>query len=198
MPQHRYHSAQGPPSRPRQPQQQRYAKREVPRHAGKKAYAAANPPSAATPLSAAREEALREALAKALSHKGVEGGSSSATENSVDAYGNGSPTDRLQFGYSPSVAAEAVAFHARFTKDAWVTARRRNARIVFFKKKKLDVTNCEPITSLLKLQSHWKRTNAFESGVRGGAVSRLKAEDLDKLVDMLASKQRIGDDEHEA
>lgn len=154
--------------------------------------------SAVAAASTAREEALREALAKALSHGGVEGGAASTSENGVDAYGNGSPTDRLQFGYSPSVTAEAVAFHTRFTKDAWVAVRKRNGRLVFVKKQKLDVTNCEPITSILKLQSHWKQMNAFQSDARGGAVRTLKAEDLDMLVDMLASKQRIGDDEDEA
>ncbi|KAG5474534.1 hypothetical protein LSCM1_03321 [Leishmania martiniquensis] len=202
---HRHHSARGASSRPGQLQQQRYAKKEEPRYAGKKSRPAAdtspNPPpspSAVTPASAAREAALRQALAKALSHKAAEGGASSTSENSVDTYGNGSPTDRLQFGYSPSVAAEAIAFHARFTKDAWVAARKCNARIVFVKKQKLDSTNCEPISSVLKLQSHWRRTNAFQSDVRGGVKSKLKAEDLDKLVEMLAAKQRIGEDEDEA
>ncbi|AYU80461.1 hypothetical protein conserved [Leishmania donovani] len=204
-PRDRYHSVRRLPSRPGQhQQQQQYAKKDVPRHAGKKMSAAAGPSatgpsaSAVTEASTAREVALREALAKALSHGGVEGGAASTSENSVDTYGNGSPTDRLQFGYSPSVAAEAVAFHTRFTKDAWVTARKRNGRLVFVKKQKLGVTNCEPITSILKLQSHWKQMNAFQSDVQGGAVRKLKAEDLDMLVDMLASKQRIGDDEDEA
>ncbi|CAJ1029192.1 hypothetical protein, conserved [Leishmania lindenbergi] len=195
-PRHRYHSVRGLPSRPGQRQEQRYAKKEEPRHAGKKRSATASLSS--TVASTAREEALREALAKALSHGGVEGGAASASENSVDTYGNGSPTDRLQFGYSPSIAAEAVAFHARFAKEAWVAARKRNGRVVFVKRQKLDATNCEPITSILKLQSHWKQLNAFQGDARDGAGRKMKAEDLDKLIDMLASKQRIGDNEDEA
>ncbi|GET90235.1 hypothetical protein, conserved [Leishmania tarentolae] len=200
-PRHRYHSLRGLPSRPGQ--QQHYAKKEVLRHTGKKMSAVAGPSStgpsasAVAAASTAREEALRGALAKALSHGSVESGAASASENTLDTYGNGSPTDRLQFGYSPSVVAEAVAFHSRFTKDAWVTARKRNGRMVFVKKQKLKVTNCEPITSILKLQSHWRRMNAFQSDVRGETVRKLKAEDLDMLVDMLASKQRIGGDEDE-
>ncbi|KAG5500622.1 hypothetical protein JKF63_03718 [Porcisia hertigi] len=199
-PRHRCPLARGLPSRSgQQQQQQRYAKKEQPRHAGKRISAAASPSSTASgSASTSREGALREALAKAIGHSGGEGGAASNSERTVDTYGNGSPTDRLQFGYSPSITAEAVAFHARFTKDAWVAARRRNGRVVFVKKQRLELTNCEPVTSILKLQSHWKQTNAFQSDARGGVGGTLKAEDLDKLVDMLASKQRIADEEEEA
>lgn len=139
-----------------------------------------------------REEVLREALAKALANPSA---STSTALEEVDAYGKGAPTDRLQFGYSPAVAAEAVAFHSRFTAETWRAARQRNGRHTFVKKQKLSPLNCEPVTSILKLQRHWKKTNAFKSDVSGSSGSLLKAADLDHLLDMLASKQRIGEDE---
>ncbi|KAK7195042.1 hypothetical protein NESM_000427000 [Novymonas esmeraldas] len=197
-PRDRFHSPRAPHHPP-----SRFAKKEGPRHVGKRVGTAAGPSSTAPSASAvaaastAREHALRGALVKALSHSSSAGesGAASASANSVDAYGTGSPTDRLQFGYSPAVAAEAVAFHARFTAEAWVAARKSAGRIAFVKKQKLEVPHCEPITSILKLQSHWKQLNLFQSGIHGSTGSKLKADDLDRLVEMLASKQRIDDDD---
>lgn len=185
----RFNASRGIPSRA--------PAREAPRAAARKVAgpsSTAPSPAAVAAASTARDEALREALAKALNHDGT---AAAASDSTVDVYGNGSPTDRLQFGYSPAVAAEAVAFHARFTTAAWLADRKRNGRNVFAKKQKLALPNCEPVTSILKLQSHWRQINAFQSDVRGGAGGKLKAEDLDKLVDMLASKQRVDEDEDE-
>jgi hypothetical protein len=203
-PRERYHSSPRPSGRSsgrHQRQQQQQAKKENVRYAGKKASsrsggAAASASSSSIAAAAAanvREEALREALAKALTNPNANIAVSS-TLGDVDAYGNGAPTDRLQFGYSPAVTAEAVAFHSRFATDDWLAARKRNGHLAFVKKQKLSTLNCEPITSILKLQRHWKKINAFQSDVRGGK-SKLKATDLDQLLDMLASKQRIGEDE---
>lgn len=201
-PRQRYHSG---PQHALPPQQQphRYAKKEDSHYGGKRlskpvghttVSSASSHGAAAAPN--VREEALREALAKALTNPNAAAtaGASSSTISEVDTYGNGSPTDRLQFGYSPAVAAEAVAFHARFATSDWVAARRRNLQLTLVKKQKLTQLNCEPVTSILKLQRHWKQINAFQSDVRGGK-SKLKAADLDQLLDMLASKQRIGEDE---
>ncbi|KPI86564.1 hypothetical protein ABL78_4387 [Leptomonas seymouri] len=191
----RYHSS---PRTADHSGQQRYTKKEDARHTSAKKSRSSTTPASSSPSAAnpnVREEALREALAKALTNPNATvGATSSSALSEVDSYGNGSPTDRLQFGYSPAVAAEAVAFHSRFAARDWLAARKRNARLVFAKKQKLSCLNCEPVTSILKLQRHWKKTNAFQSEVRGGK-SRLKAEDLDQLLDMLASKQRIGEDE---
>lgn len=196
----RYYSSGRSASHSGHHQQQRSAKKEDTRDRGKKA---GRPASASTSSSAAaavavassaREDALREALAKALTNPNANAGTSSSSLSDVDTYGTGSPIDRLQFGYSPAVAAEAVAFHTRFSAADWIAARQRNGRLTLVKKQKLNPPNCEPVTSILKLQRHWKKMNAFQSNVRGGK-SKLKAADLDQLLDMLASKQRIGDDE---
>lgn len=190
-PRDRYHSGFGEARHAAAPQ--RYAKKDETRYAGKKTsrpeLATASPAAVAN----ARDEVLREALAKALTNPNAGAGTSSSL-GEVDSYGKGSPTDRLQFGYSPAIAAEAAAFHARFTTEGWVAARKLNGRLAFVKKQKLSPLNCEPVTSILKLQRHWKKINVFQSDVRGGNT-KLKAADLDQLLDMLASKQRIGEAE---
>ncbi|KPA85090.1 hypothetical protein ABB37_01496 [Leptomonas pyrrhocoris] len=194
-PRERYHSS---PRSAGYARQQRYSKKEDTRHTSKKTSRPATASSSAASRAAApnaREVALREALAKALTNPNASAGATSSSALSeVDTYGNGSPTDRLQFGYSPAVAAEAAAFHSRFAAADWIAARKRNGHLVFAKKQKLSPLNCEPVTSILKLQRHWKKINAFQSDVHSGK-SKLKAADLDQLLDMLASKQRIGEDE---
>lgn len=139
-----------------------------------------------------REAALRDALSKALSHgRGEEDKGAGHREEDKDEYGRGCPTDRLQFGYSPAVADEAVTFHSCISAANWVAQRKKNGRHVFVKKQRLAVPNNEPFSSVLKLQRHWNKVETFQTEVRG---SRLKADDLDQLLDMLASKQRIDED----
>ena len=89
----------------------------------------------------------------------------------VDDYGRGAPTDRLTFGYAPSVLSEAVAFHSQFTPKQWKLERRlryRNrclrSRALYFQEvaglasgavKKEKVLNFEPDTSAIKLRLYW-------------------------------------------
>lgn len=91
--------------------------------------------------------------------------------SSLDEYGRGAPTDRLIFGYAPSVTAEAVAFHSRFTNKQWKLERRLRyknrclrPRQVFLQEqasilngttKKDGVLNFEPDTSAIKLRLYW-------------------------------------------
>ncbi|CCW68560.1 unnamed protein product [Phytomonas sp. Hart1] len=106
----------------------------------------------------------------------------------IDIYGKGSPTDRLQFGYAPAIAEEAIAFHSRYTARKWIEARRDLGRLAFVKKQKLPKTNCEPITSLLKLKNYWNRLEEFNTSLRGG---HFNAQEADNLLEILASRQRV-------
>ncbi|KEG14787.1 hypothetical protein DQ04_00311230 [Trypanosoma grayi] len=131
-----------------------------------------------------KSEALRAALATAFSAPTTRVDDASA----ADEYGKGSPTDRLQFGYAPAIAAEAVAFHTAIPAKKWVADRRSQGRITFVKKQKLTRPNCEPMTSLLKLKEHWRSTAQFVAEVRGGDVGQDTADDL---LEMLVSRQRV-------
>lgn len=51
-----------------------------------------------------------------------------AAASTIDEYGKGHPSDRLVFGYSPAVTAEAVAFHSQFSPQQWRKARKDNFR----------------------------------------------------------------------
>ena len=88
-----------------------------------------------------------------------------------DDYGRGAPTDRLIFGYAPSVPTEAVAFHSQYTPKQWKLERRlryRNkclrSRAAYFQEvanlasghlKKSKVLHFEPETSAIKLRLYW-------------------------------------------
>ncbi|EAN80083.1 uncharacterized protein TEOVI_000110300 [Trypanosoma equiperdum] len=132
-----------------------------------------------------KNEELRAALAGAFSTEV----SSSNAGPAFDGYGKGSPTDRLQFGYAPAVAAEAVAYHSTISTDAWIEARRTRYRTAIVEQKKLRRPNCEPITSILKLQGHWRSTELFEREVHGShAVAQDKVDDI---LDTFVSRQRV-------
>lgn len=93
------------------------------------------------------------------------------SKSTFDEYGRGAPTDRLIFGYAPSVTAEAVAFHSRFTNKQWKLERRlryknrclrprqlflqEQAAIANGTTKKEGVLNFEPDTSAIKLRLYW-------------------------------------------
>ncbi|RNF12968.1 uncharacterized protein Tco025E_06384 [Trypanosoma conorhini] len=133
-----------------------------------------------------KREALQKALAAALAAPPA--GAHFAPGTEVDDYGKGSPTDRLQFGYAPANAAEAVAFHSSIPAKKWVAQRRKQGRLAIVMKQKLPRPNCEPMTSLLKLKQHWRSTAEFVAEVRGGRVAQDSA---DELLELLVSQQRV-------
>ncbi|ORC86980.1 uncharacterized protein TM35_000241300 [Trypanosoma theileri] len=137
-----------------------------------------------------KNEALRAALANAFSSSHSSGGDADASAVEVDEYGKGCPTDRLQFGYAPAIAAEAVAFHNTISAKKWIDDRRRQGRITIVKKQKLTRPNCEPMTSLLKLKQHWRNTKQFLAEVRGSG-SNVAQDAADDLLEMLVSQQRV-------
>ncbi|EPY42428.1 hypothetical protein AGDE_01495 [Angomonas deanei] len=126
---------------------------------------------------------MRRALSSAFGEANNKRGKHAA----VDEYGMGSPTDRLQFGYSPAVTEEAVVYHGQFTAEEWIAARRENGRKVFVKKGKLEKTNLEPFTSVLKLKNYWNTLSQFTHDAREDHVGVNAADDL---LEMLAAKQR--------
>ncbi|KAH9600437.1 hypothetical protein LSM04_000838 [Trypanosoma melophagium] len=137
-----------------------------------------------------KNEALRAALANAFSSSHSAGGDVDASALAVDEYGKGSPTDRLQFGYAPAIAAEAVAFHTAISTKKWIDDRRRQGGITIVKKQKLTRPNCEPMTSLLKLKQHWRNTKQFLAEVRDSG-SNVPQDAADDLLEMLVSQQRV-------
>lgn len=171
------------------------APRPLPTTAAIVAVAADAPPKATKKK---KEAALQRALAAAMGKgEATEGSSSTApaaapsepsAPSEPDVYGKGSPADRLQFGYSPAVAEEAVAFHSRITAESWLRERRRSGRIAFVKHEKLPRMNLEPIHSVLKLKNHWSKVSQFQSSLHD---DRVTAQDADHLLDMLAAKQRV-------
>ncbi|EKF38331.1 hypothetical protein MOQ_001465 [Trypanosoma cruzi marinkellei] len=137
-------------------------------------------------LSSKRKEALQKALVSAFSAPHANAHSDATVD--VDEYGKGSPTDRLQFGYAPSNAAEAIAFHSAIPAKKWIAERRKQACIAIVKKQKLPRPNCEPMTSLLKLKEHWREKAQFVAELRGGGVGQ---ESADELLEMFVSQQRV-------
>nr|CCC95703.1 unnamed protein product [Trypanosoma congolense IL3000] len=131
-----------------------------------------------------RNEVLRAALASAFSTKP----SSDGNAGPPDVYGKGSPTDRLQFGYAPSVTAEAVAYHSTIPTEVWIAARRKNYRTAIIKQKKLPRTNCEPITSIIKLRQHWRNMDLFEKEVH--CVYGAARAGADDILENFAARQR--------
>lgn len=130
--------------------------------------------------------AFEQALAGAFRQQEQRG---PASREEVDAYGKGNPEDRLQFGYAPALAEEAIAFHSRISAHEWVSKRRESSRIAIKKGQKLAKPNCEPFASMLKLKNHWSNVSQFNVDRRGECVS---AEEADSLLDMLAARQRVG------
>ncbi|KAF8283119.1 hypothetical protein TcBrA4_0077160 [Trypanosoma cruzi] len=149
-------------------------------------------PSTSTPAqrqqrpSSNKKEALQKALVSAFSAPHVNAHSDATVD--VDEYGKGSPTDRLQFGYAPAIAAEAIAFHSAIPAKKWIAERRKQTCIAIVKKQKLPRPNCEPMTSLLKLKEHWREKAQFVAELRGGGVGQDPA---DELLELFVSQQRV-------
>ncbi|KAF8275974.1 hypothetical protein TcYC6_0014330 [Trypanosoma cruzi] len=133
-----------------------------------------------------KKEALQKALVTAFSAPHVNAHSDATVD--VDEYGKGSPTDRLQFGYAPAIAAEAIAFHSVISAKKWIAERRKQTCIAIVKKQKLPRPNCEPMTSLLKLKEHWREKAQFVAELRGGGVGQDSA---DELLELFVSQQRV-------
>lgn len=115
----------------------------------------------------------------------------------IDAYGHGCPTDRLQFGYAPSVVEEAVLFHSAMGAKQWIAERKRNGKVAFVSKQKLRNPNCEPLTTVLKLKRYWSQIQAFGETLRndpaGGAG--MSTEAAEAFLETLAKQQGLADDE---
>lgn len=110
----------------------------------------------------------------------------------VDDYGRGAPTDRLIFGYAPSVPAEAVAFHSRFPVKKWKIERRiryknrcLRQRSVFLQEqaavsagtlKTAGLLNFEPEASAIKLRLYWIEKVEEERKLLSGAADDDKNE----------------------
>lgn len=115
-------------------------------------------------------------------------------KGTADDYGKGSPTDRLQFGYSPSIAEEAICFHQRFSSSQWIQERQRVGKLVFLKHQKIPALNCEMIIPALKLREHWKQQSTLHAEYHNGAALHLRKVDdekFDSLLKLFASKQRM-------
>lgn len=107
-----------------------------------------------------------------------------AEEDGKDEYGKGEPFDRLQFGYSPAIAAEAVAFHQQHPASQWVADRSQRWRSLFVQRHRLSASefNCEPISSLFKLKAHWRAQSTFQ--MASGANTNI---DMHEAEEFLAS-----------
>jgi hypothetical protein len=109
----------------------------------------------------------------------------------ADSYGQGQPTDRLQFGYSPAVAAEAVAFHSLTSSQRWRTERAANYRLTILKLQKLPTKNFEPVESFFKLRKHWMLVSRGGRGRSTGEGSALGGEEAEDFLKLLAM-QNLG------
>lgn len=156
--------------------------------------------SAVVPVVAPQQEAkkvvLQQALQQALSRSSKKGSSAhdGGDVPEMDVYGMGSPTDRLQFGYSPASHDEAIRFHALYSTSAWLAARKRNGHQVFVKHEKLKPTNCEPITTMLKLKRYWSRMQHFSDVLKEGATG-MSVDAADAFLASLAEEANRGDEE---
>ncbi|EPY23691.1 hypothetical protein STCU_07549 [Strigomonas culicis] len=138
-----------------------------------------------SPREQKREGALRQALANAFGEDGKR--AARRESNEIDVYGKGAPTDRLQFGYSPSVLDEALEYHAQYAAADWVDARRRHYKTAILQQEPLVPLNCEPFASVLKLKKHWEGLSQFNADVGAGQVDM---DHVDSVLDLLAAKQR--------
>mmetsp|Transcript_8935 Transcript_8935/g.10070 ORF Transcript_8935/g.10070 Transcript_8935/m.10070 type:complete len:273 (+) Transcript_8935:49-867(+) len=163
-------------------------------------------------VEAKKNAELQEKLQQALTHSATtapgvskavrqhllaSGVDTSKAHEEIDSYGHGCPTDRLQFGYAPSVVEEAVLFHSAVGAKQWIADRKRNGRVAFVTKQKLRNPNCEPLTTILKLKRYWSHVQAFGESLRsdpaGGAGMTTEA--AEAFLDILAKQQGLADDE---
>jgi hypothetical protein len=93
-----------------------------------------------------------------------------AALNAIDTYGMGAPTDRLQFGYAPSNADEARAFHSLTPAAEWRKARAASYRSAILRRQKAKVTNFETLESFFKLQRHWRQVASSNGRGRSAAT----------------------------
>ena len=105
----------------------------------------------------------------------------------LDEFGKGNPFDRLQFGYSPAIAAEATAFHAPFVAKDWISQRKKFYTMCIVKKQKLHKANCEPLVTMFKLKRHWQSLSKFDAGLKGDAIDDDEAQ---QFLDLLAREQQ--------
>jgi hypothetical protein len=95
----------------------------------KKAAKRSAPAEAAAPVEAVPElsSAALAAAAKQQAAAAFDADAAALTAalGSIDTAGRGGALDRLSFGYSPAVAAEAIAFHGTISAPSWVAERRR-------------------------------------------------------------------------
>lgn len=120
-------------------------------------------------------------------------GVSVSEKDSVDEYGKGSSTDRLQFGYSPSIVEEATCFHQQFSPSQWIAERRRIGKLVYGKHQKNSVLHCALLVPGLKLRNHWKQQSLQQSKFNKGPALHLQRDDekFDSLLKLFASQQGI-------
>ena len=116
----------------------------------------------------AAEEAHADAEARRAG-----GRASTALPGDFDTYGKGDATDRLQFGYSPAVPEEAVAFHALFPAAAWKQERQQRYRKYIAKGQPLPrhKSLLEPLESVFKVTSHWELSQQRAKGGAAGAAA---------------------------
>lgn len=112
-------------------------------------------------------------------------------KDAVDEYGKGSSTDRLQFGYSPSIVEEAKCFHQQFSPSQWIAERRKIGKLVYGKNQKNSVLHCALLVPGLKLRSHWKQQSLLQSKFNMGPALHLQRDDekFDSLLKLFASQQ---------
>lgn len=134
------------------------------------------------------QENMKAAVVAAFQSSSSAAQASSSSSGAFDAYGKGSPSDRLQFGYSPAIAEEAVTYHQRFSSGDWVAERRRLGRLTIAKHQRNPAPHCELLIPALKLREHWKnQVNLKTANTRQPPRA---AGDLEALLNMFASKQR--------
>ena len=121
--------------------------------------------------------------------------SSPATVESFDTYGKGEPTDRLQFGYSPAVTDEAVAYHAMIRPSQWIGERKKRLKNYLFKKQRVPphMSSLEPLESVFKLKEHWMLTGqqAKTQQMQNAAA----AEKADEFLAFLSAQNAVYGDE---
>ena len=112
-------------------------------------------------------------------------------DDDIDTYGKGEAFDRLQFGYSPAVAAEAVAFHSMTSTSKWIKRRKENYKAAILKKQKLSALHFEPITSMFALKEHWRQVAEFQTNSK----QAVNPDDAEAFLNFLAAQR---DPQHKA
>lgn len=150
------------------------------------------PHSAPSTSSSMLQHSMQAAVAEALFPEVADRRRAVKGSDSADEYGKGAPTDRLQFGYAPAIAEEAMCFHTRIPASKWVQDRVRIGKLVFKNHQKNPVPHFEPISSALKLRDHWKKQSVLQANYRGGGTrGALDAEKYEGLLELFASNQRL-------